>query len=299
MGVLQYKDLVLEVDGQQKGLVQNVTVSCEAGLDLITHFSGVIPYVSQRQGTISFEQLVPDLVRISSVPLFNSKGEIKLYDNVGSGYISASQCLINSVEYSLATQGFISCKYEYIHLGIVAETSGQSFAGYSQTGRAPNRTFYVSGAPGTNHQSIIIATTLNRQILYDKGDARPKHSVISLPIETRVSLEMNADSTGFMQNIQDNFAIPPIENCSIDLQNQTMNITMTGGISPSGSILSIPELYLDNFSTNGGAVDGTPLTISAEYVSYYDYGVTVGGRIVNYDSYQGGGGGQPPPPEPE
>jgi hypothetical protein len=285
VGVLQYKDLVIEVDGQQKGLVQNVTVSCDAGLDLITHYSGVIPYIKDTKGRVSFEQLVSGIVLIDSAPLFNSIGEIRLYDNVGSGYISASECTIDSIECSLITKGFFSCKYEYIHLGIEAALSGQSFAGYSPTGRAPHRAFYTGGAPGTNHQSITVATKLNRKTLYNKGDARPKHSVIPLPIETTVSLEMNTDSTGLMRNIQDNFTISPIQDCLIEPEYQNM--------------FSIPELYLNNVSTDGGGVDGSPLSISAEYISYYDYGVTVGGRIINYSSYDSGGGGQPPPPEPE
>lgn len=299
MGVLQYKDLVLTVNGEQKGLVQNVTISCEAGLDLITHSSGVIPYISDRQGTISFEQIVSSLDDITQVPLFNDHGEIRLYDNVGSGYVSAGQCLINSIEYGLPTDSFFICRYEYSHIGVTGQTSGQSFAGYAETGRAPIRQYYGGGAPGTNHQLITINTTLNRKNLYNKGDPKPKHSVILLPIETNVTLEMMADSTGFIQNLDNNFLankLSEIKNCSANIQNQDITISMEGG----GNSITINDLYLSNLTTQQGGIDGSPLMFTVEYVSYDDYGITTNNkRIINYDSYSSGGGGAGPPIEPE
>lgn len=299
MGVLQYKDLVLTIDGEQKGLVQNVTISCEAGLDLITHSSGVVPYISNRKGTISCEQIVSSLGDITTVSLFEDKGEIRLYDNVGSGYVSAGQCLINSIEYSLPSDGFFICKYEYIHIGITGQTSGSSFAGYAETGRAPIRQYYGGGAPGVNHQLITISTNLNREILYNKGDPKPKHSVISLPIETNVTLEMMADSTGFINDLNSNFLanrLSEIQGCSANIQNQDITISMDGG----GSGMTINDLYLSNLTTQQGGVDGAPLSFTVEYVSYDDYGLSTNGkRIVNYDSYSSGGGLVGPPPEPE
>lgn len=299
MGVLQYKDLVLTVDGVQKGLVQNVTISCEAGLDLITHSSGVIPYISDRKGTISFEQIVSSLDDITQAPLFDDYGEIRLYDNVGSGYVSAGQCLINSIEYSLPSDGLFTCKYEYVHIGITGQTSGSSFAGYAETGRAPIRQYYAGGAPGTNHQLITIETNLNREILYNKGDPKPKHSVIVFPIETNVTLEMMVDSTGFIGNLDSNFLtnkLSEIRGCSANIQNQDITIGMEAG----GGNITINDLYLSNFTTQQGGVDGAPLSFTVEYVSYDDYGLSTNGkRIVNYDSYSSGGGGAGPPSEPE
>lgn len=299
MGVLQYKDLVLEVDGEQQGLVQNVAVSCDAGLDLITFSSGVLPYSTERKGTISYEQIVSSLGDITTAPLFTDKGEIKLYDNVGSGYVYAANCVLNSIEYTLGINGFFTCKYEYSHIGVTGVTTGQNLATFAATGRAPYRVYYGGGAPGTNHQSIAINITAKRKNLFTKGDPKPKHSVVSYPIETTVTLEMAADSTGFIDNLNTNFLagkLSQIQGCSVGLDGQDITINMEGG----GDSLTIEGLYLSNFSTEQGGTDGSPLIVKAEYISYDDYGtISNGQRIINYDSYSAPGGGSGPDPEPE
>lgn len=297
MGVLQYKDLVLEVDGNQQGLVQNVTVSCDAGLDLITFSSGVLPYSTERKGTISYEQIISSLGDITDAPLFLDKGEIKLYDNVGSGYVSAGQCIISSIEYSLPINGFFVCKYEYTHIGVTGQVAGQSLASYPATGRAPYRVYYSGGAPGDNHQSITINIKANRKNLFYKGDPKPRHSVISFPIETTVTLEMAADSTGFINSINTNFLadkLSEIQGCSASLNNQDMTISM------EGSSITIRDLYLSSVNTEQISVDGSPLKFTAEYISYDDYDTIANGqRFINYSSYSSTAGGSGPPPEPE
>lgn len=295
MGVLQYQDLVLEVDGEQKGLVQNVTVSCDAGLDLITFSSGVLPYTTDRTGKITYEQIVSSIGDITEAPLFTDKGEIRLYDNVGSGYVVAKQCVLNSIEYNLPINGFFTCKYDYTHVGISGVASGQNIATYPSTGRAPYRVYYSGGAPGINHQNIIINITAKRDNLFNKGDPRPKHSVISYPIQTTVTLEMSADSSGFIQNINTEFLsgrLSQISGCSSSLQNQDMTISIGAGI---GSI-TISDLYLNNIDTQQGDTQGAPLSFTAEYISYDDYGTIANGqRIISYDSYSSPPGGGSPP----
>ena len=298
MGVLQYPDLVLQVDGEQKGLVQNVTVSCDAGLDLISFSTGVIPYETERTGKIIYEQIVSSIGDITEAPLFTDKGQIRLYDNVGSGYVIAEQCVLNSIEYNLPINGFFTCKYEYTHIGVSGIASGQNIASYPQTGRAPYRVYYSGGAPGTNHQSISINITARRKDLFNKGDPRPKCSVISYPIETTVTLQMSADSSGFIQNINTNFLagrLSQIQGCTASLQNQDMTISIGANI---GSI-TISDLYLTKINTQQGDIGGQPLEFIAEYVSYDDYGTIANGqRIINYASQSSPpAGGSPPDPD--
>tara|TARA_R100000278_G_C5476820_1_gene166713 strand:- start:4704 stop:5585 length:882 start_codon:yes stop_codon:yes gene_type:complete len=293
VSVLQYKDLVLEVNGNEQGLVQNATISCDAGLDLINISTGSIPYIRDRAGQVSFEQLLTSVPAFKNIAGFSSPISIKLIDNVGDKSIEAEECLVTNAEYSLTAQGFFLGKYTYSTIGLKTGSDSASVS-YTGTGRAPYRVFGGSGAPGRNHQSVVLAVQVNRENFYNKGDARPKHSIINFPIQTTASIEM-ASETGMYNTLSGTIdRLNKIGACSA-AQTTAENISINVG----SSALTITGFHLQSLEIGEGGVGGSPQMMVANYISYDDYGFLQAGRITDYstaDSSPGGGG---PPEEPE
>ncbi len=293
MSVLQYKDLVLEVNGNEQGLVQNATVSCDAGLDLINISTGTIPYIRDRVGQVSFEQLLTSVTAFNTLAGFSSPISIKLIDNVADKSIEAEECLLTNAEYSLTAQGFFLGKYTYNTIGLKSGSDSPS-VDYAITGRAPYRVWGGSGAPGKNHQSVVLSVEINRENFYNKGDARPKHSIVNFPIKTTASIEM-ASETGIYNTLSSTIdKLNKIGTCSA-AQTTGENIS----ISVGSSSLTITGFHLQSLEIGEGGVGASPQTMVANYISYDDYGFLEGGRITDYSTANSSPGPGGPPPEPE
>ena len=311
--IQQYQDLLLAIQPyggsvSTQGLVQNVTISADAGLDFVTYSSGTDAYTNEKTATVSFESLVDGLSDISSNPLFTTKGDIYLTqkhsDSITSS-IKVQDCLISSLEYNLTSDSFFIAKYEYTALGITGSPGVGSYGAIPSTGDANYRTFYdmnASTLPVTAHYAVNITFNIERKDLYHKGNPKAQQSVIVFPIETKLSFEIYApsnfnDSGIFIegQPLNDDILkyFSKIDGCSATTTSNNLTIAMCG------SSMTLYDLYLSSFETQGGGVDGTPLSFKVEYTSHYDYGLVVdGGRVVDYITSAGGGGGGPPP-EPE
>lgn len=311
--IQQYQDLLLAIQPyggsvSTQGLVQNVTISADAGLDFVTYSSGTDAYTNEKTATVSFESLVDGLSDISSNPLFTTKGDIYLTQNYTTGTTSSikvQDCLISSLEYNLTSDSLFIAKYEYTALGITGSSGVGSYDAIPSTGDVNYRTSYDTNSstlPVTGHYTVNISFNIERKDLYDKGDPRAKQSVIVFPIETKLSFEIYAPSN-FNDNgifvegepLNDDILkyFSKINGCSATVNSNNLTIAMCD------SSMTLYDLYLSSFETQGGGVDGTPLSFKVEYTSHYDYGlVDDGGRVVDYITSAGGGGGGPPP-EPE
>lgn len=312
--IQQYQDLLLAIQPyggsvSTQGLVQNVTISADAGLDFVTYNSGTDAYTSEKTATVSYETLVDDLSAISGNPLFITKGDIYFTQNYTTGTTSsiwAQDCLISSLEYNLTSDSFFIAKYEYTALGITGISGVGDYDAIPSIGNVNYRTSYDTNSSTLpvigRHYAVNITFNIERKDLYDKGDPRAQQSVIVFPIETKLSFEIYAPSNFnyngiFVEGEPLNDYIlkyfSKINGCSATVDSNNLTIAMCD------SSMTLYDLYLSSFETQGGGVDGTPLSFKVEYTSHYDYGlVEYGGRVVDYITGAGGGGGGPPP-EPE
>lgn len=305
MGILQYPDLALEVDGVQYGLVQNVSFDCDSGLDSINYSSGIYSFVSDRAGTISYETIANGISSIQSIAGFDSPIDIKVYDKNTSSFICFKNCLINSTEYTLTNNTFFTVTTTYTHVGVdTTNSAGNSYlaSSYPETGKLPFRQHYIESAPGFDHQSIIFSTNINRQNLYNKGFAKPYASVINYPIETSLTLTMAAHDTGVIAELNEGFLKDKLEyitDCYASYGLGSIQVKMSNPQNCAAEDTVSLFMYLQSISNEGGGVDGQPLLIKAEYISYNDFDTKKDKkRLIKYedDTTSPPSG---PPPEPE
>lgn len=293
MSILQYKDLVLKVNGSEQGLVQSATVSCDAGLDLISVSTGTIPYIKDRAGEVVYEQLLTSAADFKDIAGFTSPITIILSETGTSvPAIKAHECLLTNAEYRLSVKDLFVGTYTYSTIGLELDSvsTSSTFVG---AGRAPYRP-WGSASVGLNQQAVSASVSVKRTNIYEKGDGRPKYSVVSFPVETNVSINMGSQ-TGIYNELEATI-------------NGFNKIASCGGAEPatsaisinlSGVALSIGGCNLQKIETSEGTTEGGPQTITANYVSYEDYGLLSANRKVDYSTASTTPAPPGPPDEPE
>ena len=293
MSILQYKDLILRVNGSEQGLVQSATVSCDAGLDLISVSTGTIPYIKDRAGEVVYEQLLTSAPNFKDIAGFISPITITLSETgTNAPAIKANECLLTNAEYRLSVKDLFVGTYTYSTIGLELEEVSTT-GNFAKDGRAPYRPWGFASF-GPNQQAVSASVSLKRTNIYEKGDGRPKYSVVSFPVETNVSINMGSQS-GIYNELEATISgFNKITTCAgAQPAEQSISITV------SGAGLSIGGCNLQKIETSEGTTAGGPQTITANYVSYEDYGLLSANRKVNYSTASATPAPPEPPPEPE
>lgn len=289
--ILRYPDIVVEFNNNTKGLVQNVSVEGEAGLDLVIFSSGVQPIANNQNINVSVESLCSSIDDIAQMDFISSAGTISLSNSGenGASKLNINDCLLTEVDYSFESKGFFTQKLTFIGLSLGSDTS-YTPPNFASQGRAPFRTSIVSGSYHSSAESINISQKINRSILYDIGNPRPYISVLELPITTTLSFNIIC-SGGSYDSLDVLSLLQSITGCAVSLDKNNINIkTCNSNITFSGC-------YLQNLSYDGGGIDGSPQKAIAEFISYDDYGLS-SNRIIYYRQ-RSSPPSQEPEPEPE
>ena len=303
-----------------QGLVQNVTISADAGLDSVNYISGTQTYIKDRTATVSFETILGSgnsvFANLTGHWLVTGLGDIYFSQRGGLAQSSlrVQDCLLSSVEYNLTSDSFFTAKYEYTALGITGSSLTSSYlpdptgsvAWYRTAYDGGNSKIPISGISYSGTYAINISFNIERKNLYNKANPEPQYSVMVLPINTSFSFETYApgyfdiyDPSGIFlkgQPLNDQIVtyFSKIQDCDMNFKGNTFTIALCS------EVMSLYDLYLSSFETQGGGVDGTPLSFKVTYESKYDYRlIENGGTVVNYVPIADGGGGGGPPPEPE
>lgn len=288
--ILRYSDIVVSFNDNSKGLVQNVSVEGDAGLDLVIYSSGAKPVKNNQNINVSIEFLCSGIIDLSQTDFVNAVGKISLANSGqnGSSKLIVNDCLLTEVDYVFSSKDLFTKKLSFIGLSLDNDNTYQA-ANVTETGRAPFRTWMTSSYYSTT-ESINVSQKIKRSILYDVGNPEPYISAIELPIETTLTFNVpcSGASYGTLEALS---ALQGITGCEVSLENNNIII----GICDSN--ITFTGCYLQNLSYDGGGVDGSPQKATIEFISYNDYGLS-NNRIIQYRERPGNGNGGPSP-EPE
>lgn len=288
--ILRYSDIVVGFDDNNKGLVQNVSIEGDAGLDLVIFSSGAKPVQNNQNINVSIEFLCSGIIDLSETDFVNALGKISLANSGqhGSSKLIVNDCLLTEVDYIFASKDLFTKKLRFTGLSLDNDNSYEA-ATFNETGRAPFRTWMTSSYYD-NTESINISQKIKRSILYDVGNPEPYISAIELPIETILTFNVPCSGSSYT-TLEPLSALQAITGCEVSLDSN--NIT----IGVCGSNITFTGCYLQNISYDGGGVDGSPQKTIVEFISYNDYGLS-NNRIIKYRERSGDGNGGPTP-EPE
>jgi hypothetical protein len=257
--IYQFDEVVVKIDGNTQGLVQNVSVKADTGLDFVTFYNTGIQGVYRKANNINI-----DVVQLHNGTFVNPTGCL-LYNNIGhiiierSGgtNIDFSGCVLIGTKSNIdADSGLGSKTLTYMALGYT--NVGSTFTQPSPaTGKVEATRACYTGALENNQTSFESSCTINRELLYSPGRANPTHICIQYPITTTSTVTKIEDSSSTVKGSG------TLGTCAAD-----MVVSATAGID---------DAYLENIAIEGATVKGDVQKVSYSYRSTKDYGLN---RII-------------------
>lgn len=248
--VYQFFDVSVKIGGTTQGLVQSVTLKGDAGLDLLlgpTSKSG-IPYSKHIDATVDIEYFHNGyFVNPTSCALYNGFGTIV----IGGAGITLNNCILIGTKSSAdANQGFGGKKilsYRVLDISSGGGTSRPT----TETGKTgAERACFQPLVP--NQVAYESSCTINREFINQPGRGKSKWLAIQYPIVTTASVTVAlGDGAYSIYSVS-------VGTCPAELSGSG------GGI----------DGVLAGISTDGGTTGGGIMTVSYNYQSTNDYGLT-------------------------
>jgi hypothetical protein len=255
--VYQFFDVSVAISGITQGLVQNVSVKADTGLDFVslpTEKTQSV-YTKERNIQIDINYLHNgQFVNPTTCPLYNSFGNIVIGRNEGSS-ITFSNCLLIGTKSQIqAKDTFGSKTLSYIALAY--SLAGSFVAPTTIMGNTNAERQCFTPALEDNQIGFESSCDISREFLYEPGRASPSHLCIKYPIVTK-STVTRAESSHNSSSMQ---TIDKTPDCPIDIE-----VAADAGI---------PNAYLESVSIEGAETNGGVQTVSYSYTSTEDYGLT-------------------------
>lgn len=257
--IYQFDEVSVQIDGNTQGLVQSVSVKADTGLDFVTlaHTGTQETYRKSNNISIDIVQLHNGaFVEPTGCLLCNSTGHITI-ERSGGTNINFNGCVLIGTKSSIdADSGFGSKTLTYMALGYT--NNGSSFTQpIDTTGNVEATRACYTGILEDNQTAFESSCSINREILYNPGSARPAYLCIQYPIVTTST-------------------VTKIENNSSTVIGGSLLSGCASGVAISADA-GIDDAYLEDISIEGATVKGDVQKVSYSYKSTKDYGLS---RII-------------------
>lgn len=273
--------------------VQSVGISTSIPIERIGSIgsSTFTSYTTLPDVSFTFTETISTLNSLINIPGLNDY--IDLYMFIGQDdtecfsarkFIRCKYLLLTSVQYNMSINGLFTCEKTYSGFsrficptssGITVPTCSTGFpANTHMVGTRRNFNLDGSSLPSSVNtdnliQGVSLSYNINRNTITEPGTRTPYGSNVEFPVETRCSFDVlnrNFDS------YTNSFAILPCTPINATPEDLTISVCgkgnfVTGSISVSGS-------YVSNINYNGGDTGGGNQSITIEYVSTDNPGIS-------------------------
>lgn len=291
---LQYPSLSVKYNGVSTPLVQSVTIDGDSGLETLSTPSGSVIAHGPTSVNVSVNSLSPSI----GGPTGTYSGLREPVD-ISINSLQVSNCFVNSIQYSLESDGFFTSSFSYQGDSVSQSTplmdltSGPSEGddngdgvpdpSFPATGKAPYRVFFGGGSfDEENLKSISINYAYDRELIYAQGEAKP-FSVLKYPVESTISFQIyvsyktdNQPNATILDNLYTGVYLQQLA-CDDATPTENLNISILG---PAGDSVSFAGVRIKDMSVEGGSVNGEPLEYNMTFVHYSYEGISP--RVYQY-----------------
>lgn len=260
--IYQWSNLSVSITGEVQGLVQQVSVTTDVGLDFDTLEKATSSKVIQKYATAEIEITYLHngmFIHPSGMPLHSEFGDIILHrfmSDVGSPDLKFNKCILVGGSTSIDADGYLgSSTSKFMACGGYEKVD--NFASPAETTGNANLQSRLCYTGYIENQSAFSSDfSINRNFIFNPGSASPSYVSTTYPIITNSSVTVIVSS-----GVAGSQSAFETSSC---FQEDT----------PASFVSQlIPGSYNIGFNLEGGGVDGAPQKMIHNYKSETDYGL--------------------------